>query len=125
MEPRIIQAPRRCGCANPTQKCEEMARTIKPAKVNPDTMLVFDVRREADFAASDEIIPGAMWKNPGKIDAWIGALPRTLDVVIYSVRGGSVSSNVVDRLQAAGVKARFIEGGLEAYKVAGGKVARK
>jgi len=125
MEPRIIQAPKRCGCANPTQKCEEMARTIKPAKVNPDAMLVFDVRREADFAASDEIIPGAMWKNPDKIDAWIGALPRTLDVVIYCVRGGSVSSNVVDRLQAAGVTARFIEGGLEAYKAAGGKVARK
>jgi rhodanese-related sulfurtransferase len=32
---------------------------------------------------------------------------------------------VVDRLQAAGVKARYIEGGLEGYKAAGGKVAKK
>lgn len=120
-----IQAPKRCGCSNPTDKCEELARTIKPAKLNPDTTLVFDVRRESDYAASSETIPGALWKNPDKIDAWIGAVPRTLDVVIYCVRGGAVSNSVVDRLQAAGVKARFIEGGFEAWKAAGGKVAAK
>lgn len=116
---------KRCGCGTPSEKCEELARTIQPAKLDPDRTLVFDVRREADYTASDEIIPGAMWKNPDKIDAWIGAVPRTLDVVVYCVRGGAVSNNVVDRLQAAGVKARFIEGGLEAYKAAGGKLAAK
>jgi rhodanese-related sulfurtransferase len=120
-----IEAPKRCGCANPSEKCEELARTIKPAKVDPDTALVFDVRREADFAASNEVIPGALWKNPDKIDAWIGALPRTVEVVVYCVGGGEVSNRVVDRLHAAGVKARYIEGGLEAYKAAGGRVARK
>jgi rhodanese-related sulfurtransferase len=120
-----IQPPKRCGCGKPTDKCPDLPRTIAPAEVDPDTLLVFDVRREADFAASNEIIPGALWKNPDKIDAWIGALPRTLDVVIYCVRGGSVSNTVVDRLQQAGVKARFIEGGIEAYKAAGGKVIPK
>ncbi len=124
MEP-VSQPMKRCGCGTMTEKCEQLARTLPPAKVDPDRTLVFDVRREADYAASDEIIPGAMWKNPDKIDAWIGALPRTMDVVIYCVRGGSVSNSVVDRLQAAGVKARYIEGGLEAYKAAGGKVAKK
>lgn len=119
------QPLKRCGCGAPTEKCPDLPRTIAPAEVNPDAVLVFDVRREADFAASNEIIPGAMWKNPDKIDAWIGALPLTLDVVIYCVRGGSVSNSVVDRLQAAGVKARYIEGGLEAYKAAGGKVITK
>jgi len=119
------QPLKRCGCGTSTDKCPDLPRTIAPAEVNPDAVLVFDVRREADFGASDEIIPGAMWKNPDKIDAWIGALPLTLDVVIYCVRGGSVSNSVLDRLQAAGVKARFIEGGLEAYKAAGGKVAKK
>jgi len=120
-----IQPPKRCGCSSPTEKCEALARTIKPARLNPDATLVFDVRREADYAASNETIPGALWKNPDKIDAWIGAVPRTLDVVVYCVRGGAVSNSVVDRLQAAGVKARFIEGGFEAWKAAGGKVAAK
>lgn len=102
-----------------------MERTIKPETLNPDDTLVLDVRREADYTASNETIPGAFWKNPEKIDAWIGALPKTQDVVIYCARGGSVSNSVVDRLQAAGVKARFIEGGLEGYKAAGGRVAPK
>jgi rhodanese-related sulfurtransferase len=52
-------------------------------------------------------------------------MPRTQDVVIYCVRGGSVSNSVVDSLQAAGIKARFIEGGIEAWKAAGGKVTSK
>ncbi len=125
MEPKIIQAPARCGCANPNEKCEALARTVKPAKLDPDATLVFDVRREADYAASGETIPGALWKNPDKIDAWIGAVPRTLDVVVYCVRGGTVSNSVVDRLQAAGVRARYIEGGLDAWKAAGGKVIPK
>lgn len=124
MEP-IAQPLKRCGCGAPTDACPDLPRTIAPEKVDPNTALVFDVRREADYAASDEIIPGAMWKNPDKIDAWIGAVPRTLDVVIYCVRGGAVSNAVVDRLHAAGVKARYIEGGLAAYKAAGGKVAPK
>jgi rhodanese-related sulfurtransferase len=124
MEPGT-QPLKRCGCGSPTDKCPDLPRTVAPATFDPDAALVFDVRREADFAASDEIIPGALWKNPDKIDAWIGAVPLTLDVVIYCVRGGAVSNSVVDRLQAAGVKARFIEGGIEAYKAAGGKVAKK
>jgi rhodanese-related sulfurtransferase len=124
MEPGT-QPLERCGCGTPSEKCPDLPRTIAPAKVNPDTALVFDVRREADYAASNEIIPGAMWKNPDKIDAWIGALPLTLDVVVYCARGDSVSNSVVDRLQAAGVKARYIEGGIEAWKAAGGKVVAK
>ncbi len=118
-------APKRCGCSSPTEKCPDLPRTLRPADLNPDTVLVVDVRREADYAASSETIPGALWKNPDKIDAWIGALPLTLDVVVYCVRGGAVSNSVVDRLRAAGVKARFIEGGIEAWKTAGGKIARK
>jgi rhodanese-related sulfurtransferase len=124
MEPGT-QPLKRCGCGTPTEKCPDLPRTVAPADLNPDATLVFDVRREADYAASNETIPGAMWKNPDKIDAWIGAIPLTLDVVVYCVRGGSVSNSVVDRLQAASVKARYIEGGIEAWKAAGGKVVAK
>lgn len=124
MEP-TPQPLKRCGCGSPTEKCPDLPRTIQPAELDPDSTLVFDVRREADYAAASETIPGAMWKNPDKIDVWIGALPRTLDVVVYCVRGSSVSNSVVDRLQAEGVKARYIEGGIEAWKTAGGKVTQK
>src|SRR4030066_2391707 len=124
MEPKT-QPLERAGANNPTEKWADLARPVNPAKFDPDATVVFDVRREADYAASDETIPGALWKNPEKIDAWIDAVPRTLDVVIYCVRGGAVSNSVVDRLPAAGGRARYIEGGLEGYKAAGGKISRK
>lgn len=124
MEP-TPQPLRQCACGSSGEQCATQPRTLAPGELNPDTTLVFDVRREADFNASNEIIPGALWKNPDMIDAWIGAVPLTLDLVVYCVRGGSVSNMVVDRLQAIGAKARFIEGGMEAYKAGGGKLARK
>jgi len=116
---------KRCGCTHPTGKCPDTPRTVKPDDLDPGATLVFDVRREADYLASRETIPGAMWKNPEKIDSWVNALPRTIEVVIYCARGGGVSNSVVDRLQSEGVKARFIEGGIEAYKAAGGTVVAK
>ena len=101
------------------------ARTLAPADVKPAAQFILDVRREADYAASNETLPGATWKNPEQFAAWIDAIPRDQDVVIYCVRGGAVSNKVVDALRAAGVKARYIEGGLEAWKAAGGTPAAK
>ena len=104
-----------------------MERTIKPEdfKAIADSAMVLDVRRKVDIEASTDTVPGASWKDPEQIDQWIGELPKNHDVVIYCVRGGGVSNSVVDRLQAEGVHARFIEGGIEGYKAAGGKVITK
>ena len=104
-----------------------MERTIPPEnfKAIADSAMVLDVRRRVDLEASHETVPGAFWKDHEHIDQWIGAVPKNHDVVIYCVRGGGVSNSVVDRLQADGVNARFIEGGIEGYKAAGGKVTQK
>ena len=104
-----------------------MERSIKPEDLRSalGTAVVLDVRREADYALSHDAVPGSVWRNPEKIDGWIGEVPRDRDVVIYCVRGGSVSNIVLDRLRAAGVKARYIEGGIEGWKAAGGEVAGK
>ena len=104
-----------------------MQRTIKPEEFTTiaNQATVLDVRRRADIDASNEAIPGASWKDPEQIHQWIGAVPKNNDVVIYCVRGGGVSNSVVDRLHAEGVNARFIEGGIEGYKAAGGKVTSK
>lgn len=101
------------------------ARTVAPAGVKPEAQFLLDVRREADYAASGVTLPGAVWKNPDQIDAWAASIPRDREVVLYCVRGGAVSNTVVDTLRAAGVNARYIEGGIEAYQAAGGALAHK
>jgi len=106
-----------------------MSRTIKPEEFkslqdNKD-VTVIDVRRKDDYAADNSAIPGSTWFDPANIDNWCSTLPADKEVVLYCVRGGAVSNSVVDTLQAKGLKARFIEGGISAWKDAGGKIVPK
>ena len=79
-------------------------------------ILVLDVRRDADYEADREMIPGAIKRNPEQVEQWTQEIPKDKDVVVYCIRGGSVSNSVIDKLLVAGVSARYIEGGWEAYK---------
>jgi len=106
-----------------------MSRTIKPEELksvlgNKD-VTVIDVRRKEDYTADNSVIPGSTWFDPANIDNWCTTMPQDKDVVLYCVRGGGVSNAVVDKLQEKGVKARFIEGGIAAWKEAGGKTETK
>ncbi len=104
-----------------------MERTIKPEVLQAalaDIHLI-DVRRKADLDTSTEAVPGATWHDPEKIAEWVKSLPRDKHVVLYCVRGGSVSNGVVDALHAEGLNACFIEGGIEGWKSAGGEVCTK
>lgn len=101
-----------------------MERTIKPDTLKNELAgkLILDVRRVADREAAPEHLPGAHWKNPEQLAEWAESLSKEQDIVLYCARGGSVSNSVVDALQAKGLKARFIEGGIEGWKAAGGEV---
>jgi rhodanese-related sulfurtransferase len=106
-----------------------MSRTINPEELksvlgNKD-VTVIDVRRKEDYTADNTVIPGSTWFDPANIDNWCTTLPENKEVVLYCVRGGGVSNAVVDKLQEKGVKARFIEGGIAAWKEAGGSVIQK
>jgi rhodanese-related sulfurtransferase len=106
-----------------------MSRTITPNDLKPlvekKSVTLLDVRRQNDFAADTVIVPGAQWKNPEQMAEWSKTLPRDQEVVLYCARGGSVSNSVLDHLLGQGVKARFIEGGIEAWKAAGGAITAK
>ncbi len=106
-----------------------MSRTISPNDLKPlvekKTVTVLDVRRANDYDADKVKLPGAEWKNPEQLADWSARLTKEKEVVIYCARGGSVSNSVLDALLAKGFKARFIEGGIEAWKAAGGPVAQK
>lgn len=104
-----------------------MERTIKPEtlKSSLNDKHLIDVRRTSDLDTSTEALPGATWHDPAKIAEWAGSLPRDKHIVLYCVRGGSVSNSVVDALHAEGLDACFIEGGIEGWKAAGGTTAKR
>ncbi len=88
-------------------------------------MEIIDVRRKSDFDAADSTLPGAHWHDPAKLNEWQEQLPKDKEVVLYCMRGGAASHEVVDALQASGINARFIEGGIQAWLEAGGNVQPK
>jgi len=93
---------------NPDELRQELASATPP--------LVIDVRRVDDHEGGPEGIPGADWRAPALLEDWAGGVPEGADVVVYCARGGSVSQGVQAALAARGVKARYVEGGLEAWQ---------
>ena len=84
---------------------------------------IIDVRRISDRASDPTAIPGAEWKDPEKVAEWAKDLGKN-EVVVYCVRGGSVSTSVQTKLREQEISVKFIEGGLEAWKKSG-KMVKK
>lgn len=81
--------------------------------------VVLDVRRAGMFEQADALIPGATWSDPATVADWAGALPSDRDVVVYCVYGHEVGRATALRLRAAGLNARFLQGGIDGWKKAG------
>ena len=107
-----------------------MEKTIKPSELkallaeNKNTM-ISDVRRKADYDTDQRIIPGSVWRDPEQAATWVKEVPKDKETIIYCVRGGSVSSGVIDKLLESGVSAKYIEGGLAAWEADEGELINK
>lgn len=86
---------------------------------------ILDVRRKTDIDAAPESVPDAPWRDPENVDEWSKDLPKDKNVVIYCARGGSVSNKVLDRLLEKKIQARYLEGGIAAWKAAGERTTRQ
>jgi hypothetical protein len=56
----------------------------------------------------------AQWKNPAEIDQWLPTIAADTGVIVYCMRGGSVSQSVQQRLTDNGIRTRYVEGEFEA-----------
>jgi rhodanese-related sulfurtransferase len=90
----------------------------------PRAPLVVDVRKPPAFDADPVMIASALRRAHDSVDEWAAALPRGRDVVVYCVHGHEVSQGAAQALAARGV-ARYLEGGIEAWKAAGAPTMRK
>jgi superoxide dismutase, Fe-Mn family len=81
--------------------------------------VLLDVRREGAFAKAEQMIEGARWADPAAVATWGAELPRGQPVVVYCVYGHEVGRATALRLRAAGVDARFLAGGIDAWAAAG------
>src|SRR4051812_29084157 len=87
--------------------------------------LLLDVRRAAVYEKAETVIPGAQWRDPAQVAAWAAELPADRDVIVYCVYGHEVGRTTAMRLRSAGVKARFLHGGIDAWTSANRPLADK
>ncbi len=92
---------------------------------SPQAPLIIDVRISTAIERDTHLIAGATWRDPFGVNEWSKYLPRHRPVVVYCVHGFEVSRNVADSLRADGVDARWLEGGITAWRDAGGSLVKK
>ncbi len=93
-----------------------MSTSITPTelkdKLSQKKVCLLDVRRKADFEKSPDTIEGAVWQDPENVQEWSKTLPKDHEVVVYCVKGGSVSQSVAEALQKTDHDVHFLEGGI-------------
>lgn len=97
-----------------------MAESISPQELQllleeKRAIYLLDVRRKQDYEAAPKTIEPAKWVDPEKTHQWINSIPAGQDVVVYCVKGGSVSQSVADYLITQKYQARFLQGGINAW----------
>ena len=106
-----------------------MSPAVSPSELkkllDSKSVTLVDVRRKADYEAEPNLIPGAAWRDPEQVGSWSRELPKDRPVVVYCVKGGAVSQSITATLIGKQVNARFVAGGLKAWKEAGGGLEPK
>jgi superoxide dismutase, Fe-Mn family len=81
---------------------------------------VIDTRPRHYSSRAHEIVEGAVWRDPERIEDWIGELAKDKPVVTFCVYGFHIGCQTAAVLREAGFDARYMAGGHFAWKAAGG-----
>jgi rhodanese-related sulfurtransferase len=86
---------------------------------------VLDVRRRAAFEADGHVLPTAVWREHAGAADWALARADRGEVVVYCAHGEQLSQGAVADMRAEGIAARHLEGGIDAWRAAGGVLVAK
>ena len=104
------------SCITPTELLKRCGSDHAP--------FLIDVRRLQAFEADGVMIAGATWRDPFSVGDWLKYLPRQREIAVYCAVGHEISQNAWSALCDAGLNARFLEGGMDAWKASGGTTIR-
>jgi len=100
----------------PSLSVEELAARL--AKGEP--VQVLDARPRHHISRTVDLMQGAVWRDPDRVDEWIGELSPNEPVAVYCAYGFHVGCNVTRTLRERGFDARYVRGGVSAWYAAGG-----
>jgi Fe-Mn family superoxide dismutase len=83
---------------------------------------IIDTRPRHYTTRAQDMMEGATWRDPERVDEWIGELSKTDPVVTFCVYGFHVGCETAETLRKAGFDARYMAGGHYAWKAIKGAV---
>ena len=83
---------------------------------------VVDARPRHYASRSQEIMQGAVWRDPERVQDWIGELSKSDPVVVFCAYGFHVGCRTTAALRDAGFDAKYMTGGHSAWRAIGGPV---
>ena len=97
------------------EEVRELLASRKPVQV-------IDVRPRHSLSRQQDIAEGVQWRDPERLQDWIGDLSKTEPVVVYCAYGFHVGCGTAIKLQEAGFDARYMNSGHSGWKAIGAPI---
>ena len=85
---------------------------------------LIDARPRHSASREQDIVEGATWRDPERVQEWAGELSKSDPVVVYCVYGFHVGCKAAIALRESGFDARYLKGGHYAWKALGAPTKR-
>jgi Fe-Mn family superoxide dismutase len=95
----------------PSLSVEELAAQL--AKGEP--VQVLDARPIHHISRTVDLMAGAVWRDPDRVEEWIGELSPDKPVAVYCAYGFHVGCGITRTLRERGFDARYVRGGVSAW----------
>jgi superoxide dismutase, Fe-Mn family len=100
----------------PSLSVEELAAQL----ARGEAVQVLDARPRHHISRTVDLMDGAVWRDPDRVEEWIGELSPDTPVAVYCAYGFHVGCNITRALREKGFDARYIRGGISAWYATGG-----
>jgi Fe-Mn family superoxide dismutase len=95
------------------------AMTVEEVKAMLDAgqpIQIIDTRPRHYSTRAQDMMEGAVWRDPERVGEWIGELSKTDPVVTFCVYSFHIGCETAETLRKAGFDARYMAGGHYAWK---------
>jgi Fe-Mn family superoxide dismutase len=100
-------------------------RTANPretGRLTSSLVLEHDVRPRHSLSRQQDIAEGVQWRDPDRVQDWMGELSKSEPVVVYCAYGFHVGCGMAVKLHEAGYDARYMNSGHSGWKAIGAPV---
>ena len=95
---------------------------VKAMLDSGEPVQIIDARPRSYISRQQDIMDGAVWRDPERIEEWMASLSKDEPVVTFCVYGFHIGCQSAAALRKAGFDARYMAGGHYAWKAIKGPV---